>query len=174
MIGENDNAHGRRTLCEKFDAEVRRLKEENPGEYPIVMEFKQGFGHSGLPDRDKLQEMLPRKRNAIPHNLSWELTDSVVSDFFWLAVPTPKKNQRLDATLDGNAVRIKTQNVNQFLLELDSRLISLDKPLTITLNGTMQTRTVKPSFATLCRSLQRRGDPALASTCEIALDGEPK
>src|SRR5581483_4514907 len=74
MIGEKDTMYGRRERCEKFNKEMDTLKAVNPGEFPVQMEFKAGFGHGGLPDRDKLQEMLGVTRNAVPRHLTWEPT----------------------------------------------------------------------------------------------------
>jgi predicted esterase len=172
MIGEKDTAYGRRERCEKFDAEVQKLKADHPGEFPVEMEFKKGFGHGGLPDRDKLKEMYEYTRNPVPRRLTWELTDSVVTHFFWLSVAHPDKGQRIDASVDGNAIRIATKGVKQFDLGLDSRLIAPDQPLKLTLNGQAQTLKVQPSLRTLCESLQERGDPQLAFTYRVRLDGE--
>src|SRR5579871_4536812 len=49
MVGENDTAYGRRERCEKFNQEIQRLQHEEGGGYPVAFEFKQGFGHGGLP-----------------------------------------------------------------------------------------------------------------------------
>ncbi len=174
MIGENDSAYGRRERCERFDKEVQKLKDENKGEFPVTMEFEKGFGHGGLPDRDKLKEMLPQQRNAAPRHLTWELTDAVVADFFWLSVPKPVRGQSIDAAMSGNTARIKTREVKQLTLGLDGRLVSFESPLKVTLNGTTQSLTAKPGFVTLCRSMQRRGDPSLAHSCEITLECDKK
>ena len=48
MIGETDNAYGRRKRCEAFNEEIQKLKEANKGEFPVEMELKNGFGHGGL------------------------------------------------------------------------------------------------------------------------------
>src|SRR5205807_964982 len=66
MIGENDNAYGRRERCEKFAKEIERLRKENPGDYPVAMEFQKGFGHGGLPDRDKIKDMYSHQRQPVP------------------------------------------------------------------------------------------------------------
>ena len=52
---------------------------------------------------------------------------------------------------------------------LDSRLIDFNKPVALELNGKTATRRLRPSLRTLCETLQRRGDPELAFTAEIAL-----
>jgi transglutaminase-like putative cysteine protease len=170
MVGENDNAYGRRERCEKFDEIVKKLKEENKGDYPVVFEFKKGFGHGGLPDRDKLKELVPLTRKTIPAHVTWEPTDKVITDFFWLSVESPEKGQSLDARIKDNAVEITTSKVKKFDLGLDGRLVSFDKPLKITLDGKAQEMKIRPSFLTLCQSLLKRGDPELAYTCRVSLE----
>jgi transglutaminase-like putative cysteine protease len=175
MVGEKDTAYGRRERCEKFAAEVQKLKDANRGDFPVEFELKDGFGHGGLPDRDKIKELYPFTRNAVPRRLTWEPTDTVITDFFWLSVAAPEKGQSIDATVrDNNTAEVTTRGVKQFDLCLDARLVAFDKPLRLTLDGKMQSLTVKPSFLTLCQSIVRRGDPGLAYTCRMHLDAEKK
>jgi len=170
MIGENDNAYGRRERCEKFNDAIQSLKEQNQGEFPVEMEFKKGYGHGGLPDKDKIKEMYPFTRNAVPRHLSWEMTDAVLTDFFWLSAVKPAKGQSIEATIRDNTVEITTRNAKEFALSFDSRLVAFDKPLQIALDGKTQSVKVRPSFATLCRSILQRGDPELACTCAVHLN----
>ena len=172
MIGEKDNAYGRRERCEKFNAAVQKLKEENKGDFPVAMEFKKGFGHGGLPDRDKIKEMIAHTRNPVPRRLSWELTDSVVRDFFWLSVPDPSKGKKIDATVADNRVRIVTHDIKDFDLDLDGRLVAFDRPLHLSVDGKERTIEVRPSLLALCRSMRERGDPELACTCRVRLKGK--
>jgi hypothetical protein len=168
MVGEKDNAYGRRERCEKFNEAVKILKAENKGFYPVEMELKAGFGHGGLPDRDKIKEMYAFTRNPVPRRLSWELTDAVLTHFYWLAVPQPGAGQRLDAAIDDSGVHITTRGVKQFELALDSRLVPWDK-LRVTVDGKEQTFTARPSFRTLCQTLAERGDPRLAFCWRVRL-----
>jgi predicted peptidase len=174
MVGEDDTAYGRRERCEKFDKEIQKLREDNKGEFPVEMELKKGFGHTGLPDRDKIKELYATTRNAVPRHLSWEPMDAVVTDFFWLSIAKPEKGQQVDAVIRDNEAKITTKKVKQLDLGVDSRLVAFDKPLRVTLDGETKTLTVKPSFATLCRSMLKRGDPELAFTCQVHLDCEKK
>ncbi len=169
MVGEKDNAYGRRERCLKFSEAVKKLKEQNKGDYPVELELKAGFGHGGLPDRDKIKEMYPFTRNPAPRHLTWELTDPVVTHFYWLAVPQPGKGQALDGEVRDNAVRVTTKGVKQFELALDARLIAWDKPLRVTVDGKEHTLTVRPSFRTLCQTLAERGDPQLAFSWRVRL-----
>ena len=113
-------------------------------------------------------------RNVLPRHITWELTDNILTNHFWLAVAHPERGQRLDATLQGDEVIITTRNVKQFDLTLDGRMIALDKPLRIKLDGIAQVVPVRPKLVTLCRSLLQRGDPELAWTCDIHLQAAPK
>jgi hypothetical protein len=174
MVGEKDNAYGRRKRCEAFDEAIQKLREQNKGDYPVEMELKKGYGHGGLPDRDKIKEMYPSTRNPVPRHLTWELTDPVVTHFFWLSVPGPGKDKGLDATLRDNEARITTRNVKEFDLNLDGRLVAFDRPLRVWVDGQAQAVPVRPSFLTLCQSLLERGDPELAFTCRVRLSAGKK
>jgi hypothetical protein len=174
MIGEKDDAYGRRQRCEKFNEAVRQLKEQNPGDYPVDMEFKKGFSHSGLPDRDKIKEMYPFTRDPVPSHVTWDLTDAVIGQFFWLSVPTPGKDRGLDAVIHDNTVRITTRQPGPFDLYLDNRLVDLGRPVQVSVDGKVRTVQVSLSLRTFCQSLQERGDPELAFACKIRLKGETK
>ncbi len=150
---------------------VKQVGKRPKNGWPLVIAM---HGGGGLPDRDKIKELYPFTRTTVPRHLTWEPTDSVLNDFFWLSVTHAAKGQSLDATVRDNAVQITTKNVKQFTLNLDGRLIAFDKPLRVTLDGTTQVVKVRPQFVTLCQSLLRRGDPALAYTCQISLNGEKK
>ncbi len=174
MIGEHDVAYGRRKRCEAFSEAVEKLKKLNKGDFPVEMELKKGFGHGGLPDRDKIKEMAAFTRNPVPRHLSWELTDGVVADFFWLSVPAPGRGQSIDAKISDNVAQITTRNVKGFALGLDGRLIDFGKQLRVSLDGKEKVVALRPSFLTLCQSMAERGDPRLAFTCRVPLEVEKK
>ncbi len=169
MIGDGDTMFGRRERCEKFAAMIEELKKANPGDFPVEMEFKKGFGHGGLPDRDKIKDMYPFTRNPMPKHLTWDLTDSVVKDHFWIAIDEPKSGQSIDAVVKGNAIDVRTDKVGRFALWLDGRLLDVRQPIDVTINGKASRQRATPSLATLCESLARRGDIELAASCRLEL-----
>jgi hypothetical protein len=171
MIGEKDTAYGRRERCEKFDKEIQTLKAANKGEFPVEMEFMKGFGHGGLPDRDKLKDMLGHTRNPVPRHLTWEPTDSIIKDFFWLHVPAPANGQSVEAVARDNALTITTHNTKTLELGLDSRLVDCSRPLRLRYNSHESQVNVRPSLQTLCESLLKRGDPQRAYTIRLQLGG---
>ena len=170
MIGENDTAYGRRERCEKFAAEIEKLRKENPGDYPVAMEFKKGFGHGGLPDRDKIAAYVRLQRNPMPKHLTWEPTDEFLKDFFWVSIAKPGRGQSIRVDAVDNKFLVRTEKVGSFTLWIDGRLANLDAPVEIAVNGKTTRQNLRPTVAALCESLLRRGDPSLAASVRVDLD----
>lgn len=167
MIGENDRAYGRIDRCKAFAAAIERLRGSRSDIYPVTMELRPGFGHGGLPDRDKILGMYPAVRNVVPRELSWELTDTVVQRFFWLEVPEPAKGKEVEASCLGNAVVLRTRGIDRLRIWLDGRLVDVHRPVTLDLNGEVETLKLTPGLVPLAESLLSRGDPRLVFTCVI-------
>jgi predicted esterase len=169
MIGENDTAYGRRERCEKFAKEIDALRKENPGDYPVAMEFQKGFGHGGLPDRDKIKDMYRYQRQPMPKHLTWEPTDPFLKDFFWLSIDKPARGQSVDVKIEGNKAVVRADKVEQFSLCVDRRLVDTEQPLELIVNGKASRVKLTPTFSTLCESILRRGDLGLAASCRIVI-----
>ncbi|MBL8726794.1 MAG: hypothetical protein JNM25_00080 [Planctomycetes bacterium] len=107
LVGGKDTAYGRRERCEAFDALLTELKANHPGLYPTQFTLVEGNGHTGLPDRDLLAQLVPKVRVALPKQLFWEPTDGVVQDHYWLHLPAPKKHVRVDAAIDGQKLSLQ-------------------------------------------------------------------
>lgn len=175
MIGEKDTAHGRIKRCLDFQTEIQRLRGERTDIYPVTVQVIADHPHSGLPDRDSIVEMYPAIRNPVPPELTWVMTDKVIKDFFWLRVPEPVKGERFETICRDNVLTIKTApNTAAASVLLDERLVDFAKPIKLVVNGKTTTQKVKPSLRTLCETLQRRGDPALAFTAEVPLPAVSK
>jgi len=126
--------------------------------------------NTGLPDKEKIEDMYPAVRNPVPRDLTWEMTDTVIRDFFWLHVPQPAKKQEVSASSHDNHIRVTTKGVQAASLLLDSRLIDFQKPVTLEVNGRATVRKLKPSLLTFCQTLIERGDPQLAFSARVDLD----
>ena len=168
MVGEKDTSYGRYALVKKFDLEVNSLRGDRTDIYPVTTQIVAEHPHSGLPDRDKIAEMYANVRNPVPNELTWQLSDSVISDFFWLHVPKPEAGKKFNATCKENHFVVTTDLISPSIL-MDSRLIDFTKPVRIELNGISSSCKIKPCLRTLCQTMQRRGDPELAFTAEIPL-----
>jgi predicted esterase len=165
MVGEKDTMYGRYERNKKFAAEIETLRGNRNDIYPVHVEIKEGFGHGGLPDRDKIKLMYPAVRNPVPRELTWLLTDKVITDFFWLHVPEPTKKQEIWASChDNRFVVTANSNVTAVTVFFDNRLVDFSKPVDIELNGSTTSRRVEPRLRTLCETLLPRGDIELAFT----------
>lgn len=169
MVGENDTMYGRIERDRKFAAQIETLRGERKDIYPVSVRVMSGFGHGGLPDRDKIVEMYAETRNPVPHELTWEMTDGVIHDFFWLHTNTPGKNREINAVCRDNRLIVTTSGVESVSVLLDSRLVDFSKPLRIEFNGQKLQRKLAPSLKTLCATLAQRGDVNLAFSCAIDL-----
>lgn len=165
MVGEKDTMYGRYERNKKFAAEIEQLRGDRGDIYPVRVDIKSGFGHGGLPDRDKIKEMYPAVRNPVPRELSWLMTDKVVTDFFWLRAEKPSKKQEILASCrDNRFVVTANSNVTAATVYFDSRLVDFSKPVQVELNGATTSHTFAPGLRTLAETLMRRGDPELAFT----------
>ena len=169
-VGEHDLMYDRLSRDQKFAAEVKALRGDRTDIYPVTTEIIEGHGHGDLPDRDLLAEMTNSVRNPVPRELTWLMTDTVITDFFWLQTSTPGKGREIDATCRGNKITVTTTpDVKSAAVLLDSRLIDLSVPVDLTVNGKHSELRPTPSFRTLCETLKERGDPERAFTVRVGL-----
>ena len=169
-VGEHDLMYGRLDRDKKFAADVSALRGDRTDVYPVTVEVKQGHGHGDLPDRDFLAGMTSATRNPVPRDLTWLMTDTVITDFFWLQTSAPGKEREIDASCHDNHITVTTTpNVSAATVLLDSRLVDFGKPMTLIVNGKKSQIRLMPSLRTLCETLVRRGDPKRAFTVRVDL-----
>ncbi|HLU49040.1 MAG TPA: hypothetical protein VK116_13185, partial [Planctomycetota bacterium] len=175
MIGERDLAYGRLERCRAFDGLIAKIRAEETDEkvYPVVLEYQAGFGHGGLPDRDKIRDMIPHVRNAVPRDLTWDVTSPKVRHHFWLEAPGEAEGGSIDARIeDGKRIVVTTKKLERAVIWLDRRLVRSDGSIALVVNGKERKVEVAPSFRAFLESLVARGDPQLAFTTRIELDLE--
>lgn len=174
MIGERDTMYGRLDRCRAFADAIRSLRGERADIYPVFPQFIANHGHPGLPDRDRIAALCPAVRQPTPRELTWLQTDTVIRDFFWLHCPSPAKGQEIVATCRDNRVTVTTTPADlEATLLLDSRLVDLRQPVTVEVNGRAVPSKCQPNLRTLCQTLTRRGDPALAFAVEVPIGPMP-
>jgi len=170
MVGELDTMYGRYERNLRFKAEIEKLRGDRTDIYPVTVTIVKGNGHTGLPDRDKIEEMYPAVRNPVPRELDWLMTDKVVRDFFWLRVDLPAKQAEILASCrDNRFVITANETVAGLTVLVDSRLVDFSKPVAIELNGSTSTHRFVPSLKTFCETMARRGDPAYAFAAEFSV-----
>ncbi len=168
MIGGMDTMYGRYDRIVEFNKAIQNLRGDRKDIYPVTVQIVADSPHSGLPDREKIAEMYPNVRNPVPRELTWQLTDDVIRDFFWLYTPKPVSGKRFDATCSNNHIKATSDLATAYIL-LDSRLINFKKTVKLDFNGKISALRLKPSLRILCESMERRGDPELAFSSEIKL-----
>jgi len=169
-VGEFDTAYGRLDRTKALATKLGEMRGGHPDTYPMSVDIKTGFQHGNLPDHDELAVMLPAVRNPVPRAVTWLMTDTVIRDFYWLHSDAPAKTQRLDASVQNNAVVVTASpNVTGASVLLDSRLVDFARPVMLTVNGERTTHRVTPRLKTLTETLARRGDPRLAFTATLPI-----
>jgi predicted esterase len=169
MVGGKDTAHGRRERCEAFAASLRDLQQAQPGRYPATFTLVEGNGHTGLPDRDLLATLVPKVRVPLPAVLTWQQTDGVVRDHYWLRADAPQRGVRVDAAIAGQRLTVAASGGGALEAWLDARLVDLGRELTVVADGVERTVQPAPSLRVLCATLAERGDPALAASWIVPL-----
>jgi hypothetical protein len=166
MVGGKDTAYGRRARCEAFAEQLRGLKHEHDIDYPFEFLLMEGHGHGGLPDRDLLEKLVPMVR-ALPRQVSWRMTDTVIHDHYWLHVENPQPGMEAWAIAINNQLIVHKSDGCALELWLDARLLEDGaKPVELRVSPAKDCSSVPfaPSLRTLCSTMQARGDAILAAT----------
>jgi len=167
MVGEKDNAHGRYERCVAFDKYINELRGDRKNSYPVKFELIQGAPHTGLPDRNKIKDMIDAVRVPVPREVCWQTTYDVVKSMNWVQVPKAGGGKELTAKCQDNTVTVEGKNLDEVTLLLDERLVDFAKPLTVETGGEKTTHTLRPSLRTLCETLADRGDPELMFAARV-------
>jgi pimeloyl-ACP methyl ester carboxylesterase len=173
MVGEHDLAHNRLTLCRDFEKYINSQRNDRHDTYPVTFEFKEGYPHSGLPDRDKIKDLAAAVRSPVPRELVWQLTHKEVDSLNWLHVPDPVVGMEVSGKCADNAVSITTHNIQRLDVLVDERLVAYDKPLVMTVNGQSTSKSLQPSLITLCETLAKRGDPEFMFATRVSVTAQP-
>ncbi|MBK9387460.1 MAG: hypothetical protein IPN34_21820 [Planctomycetes bacterium] len=162
MVGGKDTAYGRRERCEAFDKSIQALRGERTDLYPVRFELIEENGHTGLPDRQKVKELLRARRDVRPPDLVWSPSDEVLTDFFWVRVPTPRDGTRIEARRDGPRIELRLDGVEELEVLLDASALAGAEELELVCGDERRKLPARPSLRVLVESLLRRGDPRLA------------
>jgi hypothetical protein len=104
-------------------------------------------------------------RNPIPDKVVWVQGDKPHDRSYWVATPASeaKKGQQIVASRDGQTITIeKTVSVKTVTILFSDKMLDLDKPVTITMDGKELFKGIVPrSVAELHATLVDRGDPEM-------------
>jgi dienelactone hydrolase len=183
QMGERDAAYKRNESAVEYSRKFDELAKAFPNHYLHTLFLHAGKPHNFLDNHPMSEpqavvvdgETVKKNTNAIdwvsaftrdpyPSLIRWDLSTRSplrkTKAFYWLE--TEAKEGLIEARLDRAArtIILKTEKVTSpVTVLLNQKMISFDKPLTMTING--KKRTVKPtiSTATRKRTLADRGDP---------------
>lgn len=168
MFGEKDTSYERLKRCRSFEEFMKEVMSE-PGneDYPVVAEFQAGYGHGGLPDRDKIKEMYSFERTPRPSHVTWLPTNPKVTQFNWLEVEEVSGGQVIDAKLDGQDLKVEAKKTPKLIVYVDERMVDVKEKLAVNINGEESEVSLQPSLKTLVETLATRGDDELAFTVRL-------
>ncbi len=169
FCGEKDTAYGRIERCRRFAAALEELRTEHPGAFPFTWREFPAHGHTGLPDRDRLAELLPHRRRAWPPQLWWRTTDGVIEDHYWLRLPAPEAGLRIEVSLEDGVLRIEGPE-RPLEIALGEELHPPGAPLRLEGKGRSRRLRPRPEPEAALRHLRRRGDPALMPWAVLRLE----
>jgi pimeloyl-ACP methyl ester carboxylesterase len=164
FMGENDKAHKRSEVAVEKSAEIAGLHKADPGGYIHLSRIYPGLGHwMDGKDAEGVPWMAKFTRSPWPQKIVWFQDDVTHHRFYWLRLPegTAVKDQKITAEIDGRTIRLTGDVPPGTQLLLSDKLLDLDQPVEISVNG-KDALTTKPvrSLKTIRAALEERLDPA--------------
>lgn len=171
--GAEDKAYDRNRIAGEWLAKLGELAVADPGGYVHSGKVVPGKGHwMDLEDRAALPWMACFTRDPWPKTLVWRQDDVTSRRFYWLSMPDgiqPKAGDVVRARVTGQVIEIESQDVNGITVRLSDRLVDLDQPVVIRVNGQVMCDTRIPRRTEdVRRSLEDRLDPELAAPAEVS------
>jgi len=174
-IGEQDTMFDRIGLARRFFAKLDDLQKADPEGYVHQFDAQANHGH-GIDYAPGPVWMVEHTRNPRPKTIVWtvqKLHNSIDLRNNWLALDSEPSTLpvKLEASVAGNTITVHTtpESGLKLRLFLDDRLVNLDQPVKVILNG-KEAFNAKPArnLATMVKTLESRGDPELTYSAEIS------
>jgi dienelactone hydrolase len=174
FMGGADSAYDRNKIAAERGAELERLHAADPGGYVSMTRIYPGLPHwMNRKDAEALPWMAQFTRNPWPKRVIWVQDDVTHDRFYWLRIPdaaAARAGDRIDAVVDGQGITLTGKVPAGTTLRLSDRLIDLDRPVQVVVNGERRfagkvRRTVTPILA----SFAERLDASSAATASLTL-----
>lgn len=172
--GAEDKAYNRNRIAGEWLAKLGELAAADPGGYVHSGKVVPGKGHwMDLEDLAAVAWMAGFTRDPWPKTLVWRQDDVTSRRFYWLRLSDhvqPKAGDVVRAKVTGQVIEIESKDVNGIELFLSDRLLDLDQPVVIKVNGKVLRDGVIPRRReAVRRSLEDRLDLGMAATAEVSL-----
>jgi len=176
--GADDAAYNRNKVAAKWGAQLDDLARQDPGGYPHRLNIYPGLGHwMDRKDAEAVPWMAKLTRNPWPDKIVWHQSGRLHDRFYWLALPagTAKPGLDIRASTDKNTITIDAPDVARLTVRLNDRLVDLDQPVKVILNGknVFDGKVTRQANAIL-KSLQQRADPQSAAVALLEVGGGDK
>lgn len=174
FMGGADAAYDRNKIAADKTAELDRLHAADPEGYVHMSRIYPGLPHwMNRKDAEALPWMAGFTRDPWPRRIVW-LQDDVTHDrFYWLHIPdaaAAKAGDTITASVEGQTVTLTGTVPAGTTLRLSDRLLNLDKPLKVIVNGrTVYSGKVARTGLAIEQSLQERADLPSAATAVLKL-----
>lgn len=174
QMGGQDRAYKRNEVAKAWGKQLAELHEQDPEGYTHWTQIYPGMGHwMNRQDAAALPWMAQFTRNPLPDRIAWRQDNVTHPRFYWLAVPEDqrKKDAEVFATLEGQTVDVKSDDVQTLIIRLNDTMLDLSKPVTVTCGDDVlfQGKALR-TIATISKTLAERGDPKAVFASEITVD----
>lgn len=174
QVGGKDAAYNRNTVAKEYGDKLLKLHEQDKNGYRHFVKIHEDKGHwMNLEDKAALPWMAKHTRNPIPDRVVWKQSGTPHDRSYWLAVPPNEANgdSLVVADREGQTVKLsKVEKIQNLIVRLDDRMLDLDMPVTMTLDGKELYRgTPSRTIGTMLKTLVGRGDPKLVFDAEVSV-----
>ncbi len=172
FMGGDDAAYNRNRIAAERGVLLDQLAQADAGGYVHFVRIYEGLGHwMQRKDAEGLPWMAKFQREPWPQRLVWQQDDVVHQRFYWLQVPAGaplKERQKIVATVKERTLTLEGEVPSPMSLRLSDRLLDLDQPLTVTVNGRpVFTGKATRRAAHLRTSLEERADASAAASAVV-------
>ncbi|MDN5204677.1 dienelactone hydrolase family protein [Fulvivirgaceae bacterium BMA10] len=173
-MGGNDGAYQRNEVAQRWGLLLDSLQKADPDGYKHNTQIHEGKGH-WMEGEDKvaIPWMAKFKRQPLPDVIIWKQDDVIHNRFYWLQLADDEisKDARVTAKLGLGEIKIsKTNDINKLTLNLDDRIMDLNKRIFIYWNDQQVFKgKVRRNILAIWRTLQQRGDRELVFSSQLEL-----
>ncbi len=168
FCGGKDAAYKRNQVTAEWASRLDELQRADPDGYTHLARIYPESGHwMNLQDAEALPWMARYTRQPWPKKIVWVQDDVLSTRFYWLAIAPgdAMAKAQIIATVDGQTIELRSDDVKKLTLRLSDELLDLDQPVIVKANGkVVYNAPVKRTAAAVRQSLAERGDPRTAAT----------
>jgi hypothetical protein len=171
QVGGRDTAYNRHAIAADWEKQLDGLRQADPTGYEHFVKIYPEHGHwMQREDAVALPWMAKFRRDPVPSRVVWKQDDVTHPSFYWLAVDEANRQAGalVTAAIDGQQVWVESGDVAKVTVLLDDRLVDLDQPVSLVVNGhATQPIQLGRTMATLASTLSQRGDPELSFSASL-------